>query len=174
MTAKLKKTICGIIIAAAAAAAGMAGLILVRNHCQKEYVTRMNQAVKAVYIGINCYLTEEYEGRSPKGAPDNIYYGTFIAQHADRAGEFRFEPEDGSAFTSTHFTADSVGISNSYLHDNLYFVLEIKDNAVIRISACERDILTKEDLEPVRHGPEGYQISLAEFYLKRLIVYYPG
>ena len=174
MTNKTPKRILAAVLAASAAAAVLTGLCLYRDSAQKDYVTEMNNAAKNFYNGVNNYLYNEYEGRLPDGAPDNIYYCTYTAQHDDKAGEFSFSPEDGSAFTSTGFTTESFGLSNSAIPCDMYFVLEIRNNAVTRVSACKRKILSAADLAPVRRDLAPPHLSLAEFYLKRFIAYYPG
>ena len=126
MTNKTSKRILAAVLAASAAAAVLTGLCLYRDSAQKDYVTEMSNAAKN-------YLYNEYEGRLPDGAPDNIYYCTYTAQHDDKAGEFSFSPEDGSAFTSTGFTTESFGLSNS---DKLRFSDHLGNhNAVLR-SCC--------------------------------------
>ena len=65
-------------------------------------------------------------------------------------------------------------MDNTQLSGTMYFVLEIRNNRVMRVSVSRHALGSALDLDPVlrRNAPD--RLTLAEFYLNRYIAYYPG
>lgn len=140
----------------------------IRNYDEDSMIAEIQNGAKGFYNGLCHYVDEAAENKQDPPFRDAAY----AAALQTHSGIIEIAALDVPTEKST-LTMSILGLDpKSYKHD-MYFVFRVRDGAVVQVSACRSNILTEAELTPVRRENDPVHLTLAEYFLKRYIAYYP-
>ena len=149
---------CGILTAAAAAAAVMLSISGLEWR-KKQLAVKMNSAA------MSCLRTTDELLRTQDEENPLLPDGIYSAEFSPSEKKLTYYTADG-----TEATACSADFSDR----SLYFMAQIEDGQTMQVSACrKKDVLTEENLLTRQEREPFPQMSFSEYWQNRFIGYAP-
>lgn len=140
----------------------------IRNYDEDSLTGEVQTGAKDFYNGLRHYADEDADNEQDPPFRDAAYSASVKYDSGIVETAALDNPSEKKTLTLNILGLDP----KSYKHD-MYFVFRVKDGAVVQVSACRSNILTEAELTPVRRENDPAHLTLAEYFLKRYIAYYP-
>ena len=161
---KKSRIIIRLLILAAAAALFWRVLVILKDSGAKEFLYGYNSAAKSIYNALNTCLSDDREASQPR-----IPAGNYLAYGRVKDGTVTITPED------TSFSPVTLNVSELYnlAAEDWYFSFRAEDGAVTQVRVSRRNNLRKAPETGHFYWESDEKLTMAEFYGKTFVAYYP-